>query len=98
MTPTAATRPREPLSRDRVVATAVGLADEDGIEGLSMRKLAQSLGVSRNPIREAVSVGGANYGVTDKLYDQRLVVPLFNDANFQFLDEEKDPSRVSINV
>jgi hypothetical protein len=37
-------------------------------------------------------------GLADKLYDQRLVVPLFNDANFQFLDEEKDPSRVSINV
>lgn len=36
---------REPLSRDRVVATAVRLADEGGIEGVSMRRLAQQLGV-----------------------------------------------------
>jgi AcrR family transcriptional regulator len=45
MTPSTVPAPREPLTRDRVVATAVGLADEDGIDGLSMRKLAQALGV-----------------------------------------------------
>jgi AcrR family transcriptional regulator len=36
---------RTPLSRDRVLAVAVALADRDGIEGLSMRKLGQELGV-----------------------------------------------------
>jgi AcrR family transcriptional regulator len=42
---TAARRPRAPLSRDRVLAAAVALADEIGIEALSMRKLGESLGV-----------------------------------------------------
>lgn len=37
--------PRTPLSRDRVLRAAVVLADEHGIDALSMRKLAHSLGV-----------------------------------------------------
>ncbi|MGN9790811.1 TetR/AcrR family transcriptional regulator [Streptomyces sp. OZ13] len=36
---------RTPLSRDRVLRAAVALADDIGIEALSMRKLAQELGV-----------------------------------------------------
>ena len=36
---------RPPLSRGRVLAAAVELADEAGIEALSMRRLAQELGV-----------------------------------------------------
>ncbi len=36
---------RTPLSRERVLRTAVVLADDVGIESLSMRKLAQHLGV-----------------------------------------------------
>ena len=36
---------REPLTRDRVLRAAVALADEAGIDALSMRKLAQDLGV-----------------------------------------------------
>ncbi len=36
---------RLPLSRDRVLHAAIGLADEAGIEALSMRKLGQALGV-----------------------------------------------------
>jgi AcrR family transcriptional regulator len=34
-----------PLSRERVLSTALNLADEEGIEALSMRKLAEVLGV-----------------------------------------------------
>ena len=37
--------PRLPLSRDRVLQTAVELADADGIESLSMRRLGRVLGV-----------------------------------------------------
>jgi len=37
--------PREPLSRERILRTAVALADEGGVESLSMRKLALELGV-----------------------------------------------------
>jgi len=36
---------REPLSRERVLEAAVALADAVGVEGLSMRRLAQDLGV-----------------------------------------------------
>lgn len=36
---------RLPLTRDRVLQTALGLADEGGLESLSMRKLGQALGV-----------------------------------------------------
>ena len=38
------TEPRTPLSRDVVVAGAVALADTDGVQGLTMRKLAKHLG------------------------------------------------------
>ena len=37
--------PRTPLSRERVLRAATALADERGIESLTMRKLAQELGV-----------------------------------------------------
>jgi AcrR family transcriptional regulator len=36
---------RPPLSRERVLRAAIELADESGIESLSMRRLAQQLGV-----------------------------------------------------
>jgi AcrR family transcriptional regulator len=36
---------RAPLSRERVLSTALALADQEGIESLSMRKLAQVLDV-----------------------------------------------------
>jgi AcrR family transcriptional regulator len=41
----AATKPRTPLSRERVLHAAVALADAGGIEALSMRRLAHELGV-----------------------------------------------------
>jgi AcrR family transcriptional regulator len=45
MTDAVAPAPRVPLSRDRVLVAAVELADREGIEALSMRRLAQQLGV-----------------------------------------------------
>jgi AcrR family transcriptional regulator len=39
------TAPRIPLSKERVLRAAIALADEQGIEALSMRKLAKELGV-----------------------------------------------------
>jgi AcrR family transcriptional regulator len=38
-------QPRVPLNRERVLRAAVALADEGGIESLSMRRLGQELGV-----------------------------------------------------
>ena len=37
--------PRIPLSRERILSAAITLADEGGIDSLSMRKLAERLGV-----------------------------------------------------
>jgi AcrR family transcriptional regulator len=37
--------PREPLTKERILRAAVALADEGGVESLSMRRLAQELGV-----------------------------------------------------
>jgi AcrR family transcriptional regulator len=39
-----ATTSRKPLSRERILAAALELVDEQGIEALSMRKLGQTLG------------------------------------------------------
>ena len=44
-TPKAGRTPATPLSRDRILRTAVALADEHTIEALTMRRLAQALGV-----------------------------------------------------
>src|SRR5262245_52472434 len=41
---TAETEPRLPLSRDRILQAALELADEQGIESVTMRKLGQLLG------------------------------------------------------
>jgi AcrR family transcriptional regulator len=38
-------RHRDPLSRDRILRAAVGLADEGGVESISMRRIATELGV-----------------------------------------------------
>ena len=41
----ATAEPRTPLTRERVLRAAIGLADRDGIEALTMRKLGQELAV-----------------------------------------------------
>ncbi|MFD8075445.1 TetR/AcrR family transcriptional regulator [Streptomyces sp. NPDC059718] len=41
----ATTRPRKPLSRERILGAAVALADDGGVAALSMRKIAGALGV-----------------------------------------------------
>src|SRR3954451_5328977 len=39
-----AVTPRTPLSRERILRSALELVDEDGLDGLTMRKLGQQLG------------------------------------------------------
>ena len=59
---TPATKPRTPLSRERVLVAAIAFADQSGIAALSMRKLGDTLGV------EAMSL--YNYVATkDQLLD-----------------------------
>ena len=42
---TSTSAPRVPLSRERILGSAVALADQGGVESLSMRKIALELGV-----------------------------------------------------
>lgn len=43
--PTARTKRRTPLTRERVLRAAISFADESGIEALTMRRLGEALGV-----------------------------------------------------
>lgn len=47
--------PRAKLTRDRVLETALALADTDGIEALTMRRLGQTLGVEAMSLYNHVS-------------------------------------------
>ena len=49
---------RTPLSRDRVLRTAVARADQDGISALSMRKLGEALGVEAMSLYNHVASKG----------------------------------------
>jgi AcrR family transcriptional regulator len=49
---------RKPLSRDRVLQAGLRLADESGIEALSMRKLARELGVEAMSLYNHVASKG----------------------------------------
>ena len=49
---------RTPLTRERVLSAAVGLADAEGIEALSMRRLGQELGVEAMSLYNHVAKKG----------------------------------------
>jgi len=55
----ARTRTRKPLTKERVLDEAIALADRDGIEALSMRKLGQALGVEAMSLYNHVANKGA---------------------------------------
>ena len=62
---------RSPLSKDRVLAAAVELADRDGLEALSMRRLGAELGVEAMALYRHV-------GNKDELID----IESFTDARW----------------
>jgi len=61
-------QPRVPLSRDRVLRADIDLADREGIDALSMRKLGQELGVEAMSLynhvanKDEILVGIADIG------------------------------------
>src|SRR4029077_16802564 len=60
-------QPRLPLSRERILTAAIELADQGGIESLTMRKLAQALGVEAMSLYNHV----ANKGdIVDAMVDR----------------------------
>src|SRR5437764_14888929 len=84
LTPRRAER-RAPLSKDRVLEAAVRLADDGGIATLSMRKLAQGLGV------EAMSLYN-HVANKDELLDA-MVDAVFGEIG---LPDARDDWRISM--
>lgn len=68
---------RPPLSRERILASAIAIADADGIEALSMRRLGQALGVEAMSLYHHVAGKDAVLdGITDiVLADVELPAP-----------------------
>jgi AcrR family transcriptional regulator len=63
--------PRRPLSRDRVLRGAIELADERGIESVTMRTLAQQLGVEAMSLYNHVANKGEILdGMVDTVMDE----------------------------
>jgi AcrR family transcriptional regulator len=67
----AAERPRIPLSRRRVLRAAVRLADRDGLDSLTMRRLAQEVGVEAMSLYHHVANKEAVFdGLVEVLLDE----------------------------
>jgi AcrR family transcriptional regulator len=61
-------QPRVPLSRERVIDAAIELADRNGIESLTMRKLARELGVEAMSLYNHVAnKGDLVGGIVDRI-------------------------------
>jgi AcrR family transcriptional regulator len=76
--PGPSTDPRTPLTKERVLDAAIALADDSGIESLTMRKLAQVLGV------EAMSL---YYHVANKdVILDSMVDHAFSEIDMSFID------------
>jgi AcrR family transcriptional regulator len=72
----AMTAPRVPLSKERVLRAAIDLADEQGIDALSMRKLGQTLGVEAMSLyNHAANKDEILDGIVDLVIAEIEVVP-----------------------
>jgi AcrR family transcriptional regulator len=64
-------RPREPLSRERALVAAVALADAEGLDALTMRRLARELGVEAMSLYHHVAnKDDILDGMIDLVYDE----------------------------
>ncbi|MFG6197915.1 TetR/AcrR family transcriptional regulator [Nonomuraea sp. JJY05] len=62
---------REPLNRERVLDAALELADKEGLEGLTMRRLAKALGVEAMSLYNHVSnKADILDGVAERVFEQ----------------------------
>ena len=73
-------RTRKPLTKERVLAKAMVVADKDGIEALSMRKLGQALGVEAMSLYKHVGNKG------------ELVAAMVNSVIEQFELPDDEPA------
>ena len=66
-----ASTPRQPLSRQRVIEAAVAVADERGVTAVSMRKVAERLGVEAMSLYHHVANKDAILdGIVDAVFDE----------------------------
>lgn len=78
----AAAEPRLPLTRERVLDAAIRLADESGIEAISMRKVGQELGVEAMSLYNHVSnKDDLLTGMVDAIVEQ--IPPLPSDGDWK---------------
>ena len=81
---------RQPLDRERIVATAVRFIDENGLPSLSMRRLGRSLGVEAMslyryvPGREDLLDAVVEH-IIDEMYDDEEILPAPRDGWQDFL-------------
>jgi AcrR family transcriptional regulator len=66
---------RLPLSRDRILQAALVLADQDGVEALSMRRLGQALGVEAMSLYKHVADKDAILDGIADLVSEEMEVP-----------------------
>ncbi|MGH2946251.1 MAG: TetR/AcrR family transcriptional regulator [Solirubrobacteraceae bacterium] len=67
----ARTRPRPPLTRERVLGEALRLVDEDGLEALTMRRLGKRLGIEAMSLYHHVDgKAGLRAGIVDLMWEE----------------------------
>lgn len=72
-----ATAQRAPLTRERVLDAAMALADEGGLEAVSMRRVAQALGVEAMSLYRYVANKDALLdGLVERIFEQLEPAPL----------------------
>jgi AcrR family transcriptional regulator len=84
-------RPTRPLSRDLILRTALAIVDRDGLEALSMRRLATELGVEPMSLYHHIANKGALIdGVIGQVLDE---VPTFRDLSGTWQDRIREAAR-----
>ena len=73
-------QPREPVTRERALTTALAIADAEGIDALTMRRLARELGIEAMSLYHHVSSKGDILdGICDLVMGQIEVPPAGTD-------------------
>jgi AcrR family transcriptional regulator len=86
-----ARRRRDPISRDAIVATAIRLLDVEGLDALSMRRIADELGTGAASLYWHV---GSKDGLLDLVFDHvigEVAIPEPDPANWR--EQVKDIAR-----
>ena len=81
-------RRRDPISRDAIVAAAIGLLDREGLAALSMRRLAEELGTGAASLYWHV---GSKDGLLDLVLDEVIGEGKVPDPDPELDERERAP-------